>query len=103
MSRNGSDIAAQVVGYANSEPGSDEAYELSAPAAEIPIPWQTQAEYTLELPVRCPHCREPIRTMRVVGLTRTRATFTSTMPRKGRVLVCPECERIVSAELTGLV
>jgi len=34
---------------------------------------------------------------------RTQASFTSTLPRKGYVVVCPECERMLSAELSGLV
>lgn len=61
--------------------------------------WEAAAVYTLELPARCPHCREPIRTLKVLRLTRTHVTFTSSLPRGGRVLVCPVCERIVSAEL----
>ncbi len=65
--------------------------------------WQAAAVYTLELPARCPHCREPIRTLKVLRLTRTQVTFTSNLPRSGRVLVCPLCERIISAELTGIL
>ena len=65
--------------------------------------WQAAAVYTLELPARCPHCREPIRTLRVLRLTRTQVTFTSPLPRGGRVLVCPLCERIISAELSGIL
>jgi predicted nucleic acid-binding Zn-ribbon protein len=30
------------------------------------------------------------------------ATFTSTLPRNGRIIACPECERILTAELTAL-
>ena len=33
---------------------------------------------------------------------RTQVAFTSTVPRGGRVIVCPECDRILSAELTTL-
>jgi hypothetical protein len=65
--------------------------------------WQAAAVYTLELPARCPHCREPIRTLKVLRLTRTQVTFTSNLPRGGRVLICPLCERIVSAELSGIL
>ncbi len=65
--------------------------------------WQAAAVYTLELPARCPHCREPIRTLKVLRLTRTQVTFTSNLPRSGRVLVSPLCERIISAELTGIL
>jgi hypothetical protein len=84
----------------------DDVYEIptmAAAEAEIPIQWRSAATYTLESPARCPHCREPIRSVRVIGLQRAQVSFTSTLPRKGRVIVCPECERILSAELTGLV
>jgi hypothetical protein len=83
---------------------NDEAYELGLPgdSAEIPAEWRGGAEYTLELPARCPHCREIIRTIRVLRLKRSQVTFTSTLPRGGRVIVCPQCERIISAELATL-
>jgi hypothetical protein len=82
--------------------GAEDAYELPGDTADIPLEWQAGAVYALELPARCPHCREVIRTLRVLRLKRTQVTFTSTLPRGGRVIVCPECERIVSAELTAL-
>jgi hypothetical protein len=83
--------------------GGEEAYELELPTGEeIPAEWQGGAVYTLELPARCPHCLVPIRTVRVLKLKRTQAAFTSTLPRGGRVIVCPECNRILSAELTAL-
>ena len=75
-------------------------YDLSAFDAEIPESWQAAAIYTLDSPARCPHCREPIRTIRVLRMTRTKATFTSTLPRGGRVMACPQCERILSIELS---
>jgi hypothetical protein len=84
----------------------EDVYELpamGAPDAEIPAQWRSVASYTLETLARCPHCREPIRSVRVIGLTRTQVSFTSTLPRKGRVITCPECDCILSAELTGLV
>ena len=81
---------------------SDEAYDLSPETGDIPVEWQGGAVYTLELAARCPQCRQVIRTLRVLRLKRTQVTFTSTLPRAGRVLVCPECERIISAELTAL-
>ncbi len=79
-----------------------ETYELPSGPAEIPAEWQGGSVYSLELPARCPHCRETIRTIRVLRLKRSQVTFTSTLPRGGRVLVCPECERILSAELAAL-
>ena len=89
---------------ASNDPAED-AYEIVdvQSAEEIPAEWQAGAIYTLELPARCPHCREPIRTLRVLRLLRTQVTFTSPLPRSGRVLVCPLCERIVSAELSGIL
>ena len=72
-------------------------------AEEVPTEWQVGAIYTLEAPVKCPHCREVIRTLRAVRLLRTQATFTSPLPRAGRVLVCPQCEKILSAELSGIL
>jgi len=88
-----------------SDDASDDAYEIVdvGPAEEIPAEWRTGAIYTLELPARCPHCREPIRTLRALRLVRTQVTFTSPLPRAGRVLVCPLCERIISAELSGIL
>jgi DNA-directed RNA polymerase subunit RPC12/RpoP len=72
-------------------------------ADAIPDSWQSPATYTMEMAVRCPHCEEPIRTIRVVGLTRSQVAFTSTLPRKGRVAVCPECDSILPVELSGLL
>jgi hypothetical protein len=36
-------------------------------------------------------------------MLRTQVTFTSPLPRAGRALICPSCERIVSAELSGIL
>jgi hypothetical protein len=61
------------------------------------------ALYTLETAVHCPHCDNEIRMLRVLRVIRTQASFTSTLPRKGYVVVCPECDRMLSAELSGLL
>ena len=84
----------------------DEAYELGeveGNEGEIPSEWQNGAVYTLEDPVKCPHCREALRSLRVVRMLRTQVTFTSPLPRAGRVLICPSCEKILSAELSGIL
>jgi len=60
-----------------------------------------EAEYTLEYPARCPGCQQELKRIQVVRLLRTRVNFTSTLPRRGRVLVCPRCRLILSAELAG--
>lgn len=86
---------------ANNSP--DEAFDIGDVESDIPTEWQAGAVYTLESPVKCPHCREVIRTMRAVRLVRTQVNFTSPLPRAGRVLICPQCEKIVSAELSGIL
>ena len=39
----------------------------------------------------------------VFRLLRAQVSFTSTLPRKGYVIVCPECEKPISSELSGLI
>jgi CheY-like chemotaxis protein len=70
--------------------------ELSAPHDN-----EIEAEYTLEFPVRCPACGERIASIKAVRLIRARVNFTSTLPRRGRVLACPCCLALVPAELTN--
>ena len=84
-------------------PDDDDVYDLPELEGEIPTEWDTGAVYTLEGPARCPYCREPVRSLRVLRLTRTQVSFTSTLPRGGKVIVCPQCERIISAEVGGLI
>ena len=61
----------------------------------------TEAEYALETPVRCPACGELVTSLKAVRLIRTRVNFTSTLPRRGRVVACPHCLAILPAELTN--
>ena len=72
-------------------------------AGSIPDEWQSSATYNLEMAVRCPHCDEKIQTIRIVGLSRSQVAFTSTLPRKGRIAICPECDRILPVELSGML
>lgn len=60
----------------------------------------SEAEFTLEYPATCPRCGHDVKTLKVARLLRTRVNFVSTLPRRGRVLMCPHCRAIVSAELT---
>jgi hypothetical protein len=62
----------------------------------------SEAEYALEYAANCPSCAREIRSLRVARLLRTRVNFVSTLPRRGRVLVCPHCRAILSAELGTL-
>lgn len=91
----------KVEGVKSQQPAASEA--PPAPAVPARKPGSTGAIYTIESPVRCPECEKEIRAFRVLRVLRTQASFTSTLPRKGYVVVCPECERLLSAELSGLV
>jgi CheY-like chemotaxis protein len=75
---------------------ADAAQEM-APSAEERI----EVEYTLESPVRCPACGERIVTLKAIRLVRTQVNFTSTLPRRGRVIACPICLAVVPAELSN--
>lgn len=80
----------------------DEIYDLSALTDPIPAEWEGGAVYTLEFPARCPHCRELIRSLRVLRLKRSQVSFTSPLPRAGRAIVCTACQGIISADLSTL-
>jgi CheY-like chemotaxis protein len=75
----------------------------TAPPPELPPSRESQAEaeYTLESPVRCPACGERMTSVKAVRLVRAHVNFTSTLPRRGRVIVCPHCLAAISAELSN--
>ena len=86
---------------AAAESGARNRSGVSASSSEAAAQRESSdAVYRLESAVRCPQCRETITTLQAVRLLRTQVNFTSTLPRRGRVLVCPSCAAIVSAELT---
>jgi len=72
--------------------------EITEPVPPAPA---FEAEYALESPLKCPHCRETITSLQVLRLVRTRVNFISMLPRRGYVVVCPACHQILSAELGG--
>jgi DNA-binding response OmpR family regulator len=72
--------------------------ELEQPLAPLQ---HSEAVYRLETAVRCPQCGETVSTLKAVRLLRTQVNFTSTLPRRGRVAVCPCCFVIVPVELTN--
>lgn len=76
---------------------------VSAPSGSTPgdDEHSIEAEYTLETPLRCPACGERIATLKAVRLIRAHVNFTSTLPRRGRVLACPHCLSVLPAELTN--
>ena len=83
-------------------PEEQEIYNLSAENTTIPPEWEGGAVYALELPARCPHCKELVRSLRVLRLKRTQVSFTSPLPRGGRAIVCTSCQGIISADVSTL-
>ena len=66
----------------------------------VPPCREVEAEYQLEYPVKCQHCGEELDVVRVVRLLRTKVNFTSMLPRRGRIISCPVCLKVLSAELS---
>ena len=58
---------------------------------------EVEAEYTLESTVRCASCQEQLDSVHVVRLLRTRVNFTSSLPRRGYVVICPSCRTVIPA------
>jgi hypothetical protein len=75
----------------------EEAESSSAPDSSAD--WRGSARYSLERSLICPHCHELMQSIKVIRLVRSQVPFTSTLPRRGRVLTCPGCDTILSAEL----
>jgi hypothetical protein len=71
------------------------------PDPAAPKRGQIEAEYSLEHAVKCPACGETVTTLKAIRLLRTQVNFISTLPRRGRVIVCPRCYMMVPAELTS--
>jgi len=67
--------------------------------------WRNEpaAIYGLEHPVTCPGCASEIDRLFVVRLFRARVNFMSSLPRSGRVLVCPSCRAIVPGSLGAVL
>ncbi len=66
---------------------------------EQPVEYQSEPEavYQLESPVHCPHCAISLDTVQVIRLLRTKVNFTSALPRRGYVVACPECKKVIPA------
>ena len=75
------------------------------PNGEIGGDWRNTpaAIYGLEHPVNCGQCRKEIHQLYVVRLFRMRTNFLSSLPRSGRVIVCPHCRTILPGELGGVL
>ena len=75
---------------------------LGAAPADGQTLFDSEAEYELQYPAVCPACHCTIGTILAIRALRTRVNFTSTLPRHGRVIICPDCRTILSAALTML-
>lgn len=62
-----------------------------------------EAEYTLEAPAACSHCKEQIERVLVVRLLRTKVNFTSALPRRGHVILCSSCRGLLAGSLGALI
>jgi hypothetical protein len=62
-----------------------------------------EAEYQLEMPVKCVQCKKNIETVQVIRLLRKKVNFTSSLPRRGYLTVCPHCQAAFPAVLGGTI
>jgi hypothetical protein len=92
-------------GLVNPLPAQTGSAPMIPTAAMTPAPAGAPggAVYTLEAPAQCPECDAEISTIHVIRVLRTQVSFTSTLPRKAYVVACPECRRIMSAGLSGVL
>jgi hypothetical protein len=56
-----------------------------------------EAEYAVEVPVVCSHCKATLESVRVVRLLRRRVNFVSALPRRGYLVACPQCSAVIPA------
>ena len=70
------------------------------PMSDQDSPSIGEAEYALETALMCHHCRQELKSVSVIRLLRIRVDFVSTLPRRGHVIICPQCRGILSAELS---
>ena len=62
-----------------------------------------EAVFTLESAAVCPTCRASLDTVGIVRLLRTRVNFVSSLPRRGQLMICPQCRTVLGGGLGGLV
>ncbi|HTQ79856.1 MAG TPA: hypothetical protein VMM92_07665 [Thermoanaerobaculia bacterium] len=79
--------------------------EIDIPLDQSVTDWHSTlaAIYGLEQPVICGNCRQEIDKLYVVRLYRAKVNFVSSLPRSGRILVCPHCRTIVPGELGSML
>ena len=60
-----------------------------------------EAAYELEATVKCPLCSALLSSVHVVRLLRSRVNFTSALPRRGYVAICPSCRGVIPAAIAS--
>lgn len=91
-----------VPGYPQDGPGGH--FAMDDPSTSTPLDQQEiEAEFTLESPAACPHCKDVLHSVQVIRLLRTRVNFVSSLPRRGQVMVCPSCKAVLSGSLGGFI
>ena len=60
-----------------------------------------EAAYALEATVKCPLCSAHLASVHVVRLLRSKVNFTSTLPRRGYVAICPSCRGVIPAAIAS--
>jgi len=84
---------------------AEDVEEIDIPLDASVTDWRSTlaATYSLEQPVVCSSCRQEIDKLHVVRLYRSKVNFVSSLPRSGRVLICPHCRTLVPGELGGVL
>src|SRR5262245_38488860 len=94
-------MVARVVDIAYTSPACIVGGSMATPT-EPSAPPSIEAEYQLEASLNCPQCKKEISSVHVVRILRSKVNFTSTLPRRGHVILCPSCRALLSAELGGI-
>ncbi len=72
---------------------------MQAPLIEEDPRTAPEAEYALEATVKCSSCGKAVDSVQVVRLLRTKVNFTSSLPRRGCIVVCPHCRTALPANI----
>ena len=88
-------------GAARAPSGAAPRQEADDASLELDSESRLEAVYRLETWIRCANCHEAIDTVGVVRLLRARVNFTSGLPRRGYLAVCPRCRTAIPADVGG--
>jgi hypothetical protein len=83
--------------------GPEREPEVDPTGLELDSDSRLEAVYRLEAWIRCANCRESIDTIGVVRLLRAKVNFTSGLPRRGYLAVCPRCRTAIPADVGGML